>query len=420
MKTGIRYCLWFLRLMVISISTLLAQQKNTLAVMDFDGFGMNQYEAQTLTDRLRIVAVEIGAYIIVERGAMEEILAEQGFQQSGCTSDECIVEVGELMGVQYMLGGTIGKVGNTFTVSMRIIDVETATVVKTASYDMTGEIDGLLTQGMRAAAKLIFGVEDIAPVRVVEQSSVVVHSNPPGAAVWLNGEEKGLTPASLKDLEPGSSYDLQVALLNYTPVNRTFTLQPGGNPPLRFELAREQGWLSIAGSPTGSGVMLGKRKIGTLPLSRSQYPTGKYELKVQKPGYYISKQPLELSTRSEAALTVNLEPKSKLRAMLFSTVLPGSGQVYEGSPLKGLVFLAATAGAGYLAWSEYSSFLTTRQQYEDDLELYNTEGDPQLFKSRRQVVNSSFQLMKDSEDKIRTLTGVLGAVWTLNLVEVIF
>ena len=84
-----------------------SQDKNPLAVMDFDGFGMSVYEAQTLTERMRSIAVEIGTYIVVERVAMEEILEEQGFHQSSCASDECIVEVGKLMGVQFMLGRTI-------------------------------------------------------------------------------------------------------------------------------------------------------------------------------------------------------------------------------------------------------------------------------------------------------------------------
>ena len=43
---------------------------------------------------------------------MEDILKEQGFQQTGCTSDECVVEVGKIIGVQQMVGGSISKVGN--------------------------------------------------------------------------------------------------------------------------------------------------------------------------------------------------------------------------------------------------------------------------------------------------------------------
>lgn len=96
-------------LILITISTVHSKTKPTLAVLDFEGYGISDFEVQTLTDRLRNYIARIGTYRLVERGAVEEVPKEQGFQQSGCTSDECIVEVGKLLGVQYMLGGSMGR-----------------------------------------------------------------------------------------------------------------------------------------------------------------------------------------------------------------------------------------------------------------------------------------------------------------------
>ena len=89
---------------------------------------------------------------MIERGMMEEILNEQGFQQTGCTSDECIVEVGRLIGVEQIVGGSISKVGRTYSVSARIVSIETGKILKTATYDFRGEIDDLLVSGMRKIA----------------------------------------------------------------------------------------------------------------------------------------------------------------------------------------------------------------------------------------------------------------------------
>jgi TolB-like protein len=79
---------------------------------------------------------------------MDDILKEQGFQQSGCTSSECVVEVGNMLGVQQMVGGSIGKVGNIYTVSARIIDIESGKVLKSSNYDHIGDIEQLLINGM--------------------------------------------------------------------------------------------------------------------------------------------------------------------------------------------------------------------------------------------------------------------------------
>ena len=92
-----------LLLIVCSISICIAQ--TTIAVIDFDARGISQSEVSTLTDRLRDELIKTGKYNVIERGQMEEVLKEQGLQQTGCVSDECVVEVGQLMGVQQMVGG---------------------------------------------------------------------------------------------------------------------------------------------------------------------------------------------------------------------------------------------------------------------------------------------------------------------------
>ena len=92
------------------------------------------------------------SFTVVERAMMEQILKEQGFQQSGCTTNECIVEVGRLIGVEQIAGGSISKIGSTYSVSARLVSVETGKILKTATYDFRGEIDDLLISGMKQIA----------------------------------------------------------------------------------------------------------------------------------------------------------------------------------------------------------------------------------------------------------------------------
>ena len=124
-------------------------QEITIAVLDFDGDGVSQSETRTLTNRLRDEMFKTGAYIVLERGKMDEVLKEQGFQQTGCVTSECAVEVGNMLGVQQMIGGSIGKVGNMYTVSARIIDVGTGEVLKSANYDHIRDIGQLLIKCMK-------------------------------------------------------------------------------------------------------------------------------------------------------------------------------------------------------------------------------------------------------------------------------
>ena len=37
---------------------------------------------------------------------MDEVINEQGLQQSGCVSNECAIEIGQLVGVEKIIGGS--------------------------------------------------------------------------------------------------------------------------------------------------------------------------------------------------------------------------------------------------------------------------------------------------------------------------
>jgi hypothetical protein len=120
--------------------------KLVVAIIDLEGRGISALEAQTLTDRMRSELVRTGAVTIVERGQMAEILDEQGFQQTGCVSSECAVEVGKLLGVSQMATGSIGKIGSSYTIDVRMFAVLDGAIVRSVNSTYSGPIDGLITE----------------------------------------------------------------------------------------------------------------------------------------------------------------------------------------------------------------------------------------------------------------------------------
>ena len=137
--------LWGQNQLTPETSAQLAAGKETVAILDFEGRGISQMEAQTLTDRLMSEMVNTNAVIMVERNQMEEIMNEQGFQQSGCTTSECAAEVGALLGVQNMVSGSFGKLGNSYTIDAKLFSVSTGGTIRSVSKTYKGEVDGLLT-----------------------------------------------------------------------------------------------------------------------------------------------------------------------------------------------------------------------------------------------------------------------------------
>ncbi len=131
------------------------QKKLTVAVLEFQRTGgLEASEAMTLTNRFRGLLVQTETFEVVEREKMKEILKEQDFTMGDqCNSSECAVQIGQLLGVQAMIAGDIGKVGQTYTLDLRMVDMATGKISKTHNEDYKGEIDGLLAIMKKAAEK---------------------------------------------------------------------------------------------------------------------------------------------------------------------------------------------------------------------------------------------------------------------------
>ncbi|MCU0606303.1 MAG: penicillin-binding protein activator LpoB [Candidatus Edwardsbacteria bacterium] len=133
-------------------------KRTAVAVMSLRGSAVSEADARFLTERLGIELSRTGAFDLLEREKMAEILREQGFQQTGaCDETACLVEVGRLLPVEKMIGGAVGHVGSVYSAQLRLIDLRTGLVERTATRDYKGELEYLLTVGMRETAEELAG-----------------------------------------------------------------------------------------------------------------------------------------------------------------------------------------------------------------------------------------------------------------------
>lgn len=138
---------------------VLAQEtaKNpTAAVLDFKiTQGLSPGEAVTLTNKFRSSLAKTKAYDVLERSDMEAIMKEQDMSLSDlCDNTDCAVEVGKLLVAKKMVIGEIGKIGKTYSVTTRIIDVSSGKVDFAESESYKGEAEGLFDVFDRLALKL--------------------------------------------------------------------------------------------------------------------------------------------------------------------------------------------------------------------------------------------------------------------------
>jgi len=122
------------------------QDKPTIAVLDFEGRGISAMEAQTLTDRFTTAMSNTGRVQLVERGVMSEVLEEQGMTGSDCSSQECAAEVGAMLGVQFMVNGAIGKLGEAYTIDIKMFSVATGAAENMQSVTYEGKVEGMIVE----------------------------------------------------------------------------------------------------------------------------------------------------------------------------------------------------------------------------------------------------------------------------------
>lgn len=145
-------------IILLGVCSISYADKKTVAVLDLDPEGVSNPEAAYLTRRIRHELVQTGTYIVLERSTMEEILTEQAFQMSGCTSSECAVEAGQLLGVEKMIAGSVGKIGSMYTIFLRLIDVETGEIEISATADSYGGVEEVAAQTTREAVARLLGL----------------------------------------------------------------------------------------------------------------------------------------------------------------------------------------------------------------------------------------------------------------------
>lgn len=128
-----------------------------IAVLELDGT-ISKDESAVLTDKLINQLANTQKYRVVERSQMQAILQEQEFQQTGCTSSECAVDVGQILGVEKIVTGSIGKIGSLYSISLRMINVSTGEIEHTSSVEQEGTIEDVLTKGIGRSANALSGI----------------------------------------------------------------------------------------------------------------------------------------------------------------------------------------------------------------------------------------------------------------------
>jgi TolB-like protein len=430
----------YITLSIILLNAIIAQDNRpSVAVLDFDAKGIPAYEAETLTERLRSEIANTNAVRLTDRKLLEKILQEQGLQQSGCTTDECAAEVGQLLGAQFIISGSIGKLGSSFTIDAKMVSVTTGAAerAKTATYK--GDIVGLILE-MEILAWEIVGLK--APRRLLAK----------------RGDEdediENKVTLAVLDFEPRGISSLESQTLTdrfSTEINKTGKAILVDRNSMS-EIMQEQGYTEAECSSEECaaevGAMLGVQfmingaigKLGdtyTIDAKMFSVQTGAAE-KTINTTYSGKVDGLITEIEILAWEIMNLKPpksllkkrkggsaqvadvprdKSRFGAMMRSMLVPGWGQLYSDRKLVGWSILGGELAIGALAFSAYSSYSTANSDLVAFNEQYNNSSDPLQIADLRSKTLQAEADQISSNDQMTTLIYAAGGLWAINVVH---
>jgi len=140
----VRFLVWLIALHNV-LAGLAYGEPVRVAVISLEANGVPQEEVRTLTDRLRSTLVASGKFEVLERERVDALLREQALELSGAVNkDDFMAKAGKFLEVSKMIGGSVGKVGATYALSLRMVDVATGKVERTLDREHRGKVEGLL------------------------------------------------------------------------------------------------------------------------------------------------------------------------------------------------------------------------------------------------------------------------------------
>ncbi|MEO8700350.1 MAG: PEGA domain-containing protein [Kofleriaceae bacterium] len=182
-----------------------------IAVWRFDALGIEPELVGRLETLFRMELDRLVKAALPSRREIERVVTAD---QRECTGEEkCLAAIGKKLGVDIVVTGTVGSLGDNYILNIKAVDVATAKQVQRISSDpLRGSPDDLI-EGVRVAAYKL-----LAPNQL--HGSIQIQSDLVGAAVLLDGKPIGKTPLpglGVIARQPLGKHRLQVDAKGYAP-----------------------------------------------------------------------------------------------------------------------------------------------------------------------------------------------------------
>ncbi|HMB01376.1 MAG TPA: CsgG/HfaB family protein [Spirochaetota bacterium] len=152
-------------ILLLQLAVLFAgSEKKHVGVLQFEAKGISENEASSVNELFTSDLVATGRFVVLDRANMNKVLAEQEFQNSGCTGTACAVQIGKILNMQYMFTGTVMKVGASMVISIKMINVESSQI-EDSKKETVKSADQYAAATKKIAVRFATGKKDMIEIK---------------------------------------------------------------------------------------------------------------------------------------------------------------------------------------------------------------------------------------------------------------
>lgn len=179
--------------------------------------------------------------------------------------------------------------------------------------------------GLNEKINLFFELDEIL------QGALLVSTVPPGAKIYLNGKEKGVSPANFTDIL-ADKYLVRIVKEGFKPIEKLVTVYKNQSAEILEELAPQTGSLYVKIFPPKAEIFLDNKHLGPSPQYIRNLVIGKHEVRITHEDYADWFEEVTIITDRQNRINLNLK---KLPGEVFIFSSPSGGDIYVNDKFKG-------------------------------------------------------------------------------------
>ena len=233
----------------------------------------------------------------------------------------------------------------------------------------------------------------------------------------------GITKITL----PTGKHILEITKKGYEPQTKMITIGPNQSVALEVNLKKipagvssnpDIGFLTVHSKNDNVNLIISKvSDIQQLPLDYFELKYGVYNLKAFKKGFESERETVTIRQQQTEKLEINLKKKSVKKALKYSFYFPGGGQVYAGSPLRGLLYAATSVTMGTLIGQEIGTLKNEKDLMDQYYSNYQSAITPDIINSTWDTYNSQVNVVNDKQTQLMIFTGVFFGSWITSIID---